>query len=82
MSNHPKTGQPNASEAIHELDLGEVAGGANPLEGQHVFVMKRKDDEEAKTLEAPFVPFVCRPSLMIDLIDIEFPAQEATPPQH
>lgn len=30
MSNHPKTGQPNASEAIHELDLGEVAGGANP----------------------------------------------------
>lgn len=79
MSNHPKTGQPNASEAIHELDLGEVAGGANPLEGQHVFVMKRKDDEETKTLEAPFVPLVCLPSLMIDRIDIEFPAQEASP---
>lgn len=79
MSNHPKTGQPNASEAIHERDLGEATGGANPLEGQHVFVMKRKDDEGAKTLEAPFVPLVCLPSLVIDLIDIEFPAQEANP---
>lgn len=79
MSNHPKTGQPNAPEATHELDLGEVAGGANPLEGQHVFVMKRKDDEESRALEAPFVPLVCLPSLMIDRIDIEFPAQEANP---
>lgn len=41
--------------------------------------MKRKDDEGAKTLEAPFVPLVCLPSLVIDLIDIEFPAQEANP---
>ena len=41
--------------------------------------MKRKDDEESRTLEAPFVPLVCLPSLMIDRIDIEFPAQEANP---
>ena len=79
MSNHPKTGRPNAPETIHERDLDEVAGGANPLEGQHVFVMKRNDDEEARTLEAPFVPLVCRPALMIDRIDIEFPAQESNP---